>query len=145
MSRFTRAMTITRTLLLIFAASFVLVSAGAAEAGAYSKIRSARHFAIGGVGFTGVTSQGELAMRTIRDSPRAEEQLRALLNESSPAGQMYALFALRQLNPSDYSALAEPFRRRSTPVPTISGCFVYTQRMSEAVRWIERWAKKTRA
>ena len=138
-------MIIPRTLSLILAALFVLVSAGVAETSPYSRIRSAGQFAIGGVGITGVTSQGELAMRMIRDSPLGEERLRRLLGESSPAGQMYALFALRQLNPPDYSALAEPFRRRSTSVPTISGCFVYTQRMSEAVRWIDRWAKKMRA
>ena len=83
-------------------------------------------------------------MRTIRDSPHAEEQLSRLLRESTPAGQMYALFALRQLNPPDYAALAEPFSRRSTSVPTISGCIVYTQRMSEAVHWIDKWARKLR-
>ena len=138
-------MSIPRTLLLILTALFVLVRAGSAEASAYSRVKSANHFAIGGIGITGVTSQGELAMRMIRDSPRAEEKLRTLLQESSPAGQMYALFALRQLNPPDYSALADPFRRRSAQVPTISGCIIYTQRMSEAVRWIDRWAKKMRA
>jgi hypothetical protein len=142
---FSRAMNIRCTLLLILAASFVLFSANAAEPSPYSRVRSARHFTIGGVGFTGVKSQEELAMRTIRDSPRAQERLRSLLEESTPAGQMYALFALRQLSPADYPALAEPFRSRSSPVPTISGCIIFTQRMSQAVRWIDHWAKKMRA
>lgn len=132
-----------RLFLLVSATVFSLVAASA-EASTYSTVRSARHFAIGGVGYAGVTSEEELAMRTIRDGPRAQEQLRRLLKEGTPAGQMYALFALRQLSPPDYSALAEQFSRRSTSVPTISGCSVYTQQMSEAVQWIDKWARKIR-
>lgn len=55
---------------------------------------------------------------------------------------MYALFGLRQIDAADYAALAEPYRRNSKSVGRISGCNVYTESMSEVVRWIDQWARK---
>jgi len=127
-----------------FILTLFLLSPLRAETNAYSAVRSASDFAIGGVGVAGVMTREELAMREIRDSAQAGEQLRKLLREATPAGQMYALFALRQLNSTDYVALSAPYRQSSTIVPTISGCIVHTQRMSETVRWIDQWAKKIR-
>lgn len=115
-----------------------------AETKAYSTVKAASDFAIGGVGVAGLMTPAELAMREIRDGAQAEEQLRKLLREATPAGQIYALFALRQLDSTDYAALSVPYRQSSVMVPTISGCSVHTQPMSEAVRWIDQWAKKVR-
>lgn len=118
--------------------------AAQAEETAYATVKSASHFAIGGVGVAGIVSQEELAMRQIRDGPQAEAQLRQLLREATPAGQMYALFALRQLGLADYEMLSATYRQSSTPVPTISGCNIHTQPMSEAVNWIDQYATKMR-
>jgi hypothetical protein len=116
-----------------------------AEETAYATVKSASHFAIGGVGVAGIVSQEELAMRQIRDGPQAEAQLRQLLREATPAGQMYALFALRQLDLADYATLSATYRQSSTPVPTISGCNIHTQPISQAVNWIDQYASKMRA
>jgi hypothetical protein len=137
-------MNISRTLVIGFIALQLLFGAVGAETSSYSTVLAARAFAIGGVGYAGVTTREEIAMRAIRESKGAHEQLRKLLRDATPAGQMYALFALRQLDAPDYSSLAEPFRHRSTPVLTISGCIVHTDSMSETVRWIDQWAKKIR-
>jgi len=115
-----------------------------AEETAYATVKAASHFAIGGVGVAGIVSQEELAMRQIRDGPQAETQLRQLLREATPAGQMYALFALRQLELADYATLSATYRQSSTPVPTISGCNIHTQPMSQAVNWIDQYASKMR-
>ena len=134
---------------LCFGAAVVLtaalsVRAVQAEETAYETVRAASHFAIGGVGVAGTITPEELAMRKIRDGPQADAQLRKLLREATPAGQMYALFALRQLDPTDYAALSALYRQSSTTVPTISGCIIHTQSMSEAVRWIDQYARKRR-
>ena len=116
-----------------------------AQASAYGTVKSAQQFAIGGVGVTGVITAEELALRAIRDGPNAEEELRKLLREASSAGQMYALFGLRQIKVADYAALAEPYRQSSKPVRVISGCTIHTDPISEVVRWIDQWAEKVRA
>jgi hypothetical protein len=110
----------------------------------YETVRTASHFAIGGVGVAGTITPEELAMRKIRDGPQSEQQLRSLIREGTPAGQMYALFALRQLKTADYVTLSAPYRQNSLSVPTISGCIIHTQTMSEAVRWIDQYAIKMR-
>jgi hypothetical protein len=119
--------------------------AGFANETAYETVKMASHFAIGGVGVAGTITPEEIAMRQIRDGSQAETQLRKLLHESTPAGQMYALFALRQRDVADYPRLSESYRQSSTAVPTISGCIIHTQSMSEAVRWIDQYASKIRS
>ena len=118
--------------------------AAPAEETAYATVKTAGHFAIGGVGVAGTITPEELAMRKIRDGEQAEAQLRKLLREATPAGQMYALFAPRQLDPADYPTLSAPYRQSSTTVPRISGCIIHTQLMSEAVGWIDEYARKMR-
>lgn len=107
-------------------------------------MKAADHFAIGGVGVAGTITPEELAMREVQDGPEAETLLRKLLREATPPGQMYALFALRQLGPADYETLSAPYRQSSTAVPTISGCIIHTQPMSEAVRWVDQYAREIR-
>jgi hypothetical protein len=109
---------------------------------AYETVKAADHFAIGGVGVAGAITPQELAMREVRDGPQAETLLRKLLREATPPGQMYALFALRQLGPADYEALSAPYRQSSTAIPTISGCIIHTQPMSAAVLWIDQYARE---
>jgi len=86
-------LTIRRSSVLIsVAALLAVIGSGYAEATAYETVRSAPRFAIGGVGVAGVTSSEELAMRKLRDNQRGDEQLRKLLREATPAGQMVCTF-----------------------------------------------------
>ena len=133
----------TSPLLLITLCVFLHTTA-AVDANEYSAVKSAESFAIGGVGVAGTTTREELAMRALRDSSAGDEQLRKVLRDGTPAGQMYALFALRQRGAADYEALAGPFRKRSTPVQVISGCIIHTDPMSNVVSWIDEWAPKIR-
>jgi hypothetical protein len=115
-----------------------------AKGTAYETVKAASHFAIGGVGVAGTMTPEELAMRQLRDGPEPETQLRKLLREATPAGQMYALFALRQLDSAEYATLSAPYRQNTSAVPTISGCIIHTQTMSEAVHWIDQYAASIR-
>ncbi len=134
-----------RALLIGLAASLLFMSVLSADASAYSTVRSARCFAIGEVGYAGVTTREELAMKAIRDSPRAQEELRKLLKDGTPAGQMYALFALRQRDGPDFAVLARPYGRSTTCVERMSGCIGFAESMSDTVRWIDQWAKKLKS
>ena len=131
---------ITRISRLAIWLTFVLVVTVCAESDAYNAVKSARMFAIGGVGITGVTSNEELALRKIRDTPDAQEQLRRLLNEGTPAGKMYALFGLKQLGASDYDSLAKPYLENKTPVRRIQGCIISDAQTADVVSWIDQHA-----
>jgi hypothetical protein len=132
-------------LLISVAAALVIVSSGYAEPSAFETVTSAPQFAIGGVGEAGVMTSTEVAMRKLRDGPRAEEQLRKLLREATPEGKMYALFALRQLNSRDYHALSEPYRHSSVVITREDGCIIHQQATSDTVEWIDEWAIKSKS
>ena len=72
----------------VVSAAALSVPGARAEETAYETVRAASHFAIGGVGVAGTITPEELAMRRVRDSPQADVQLRQLLREATPAGQM---------------------------------------------------------
>jgi hypothetical protein len=137
-----QAMISPRSLLIFLAAILLPCGVFGADRSAFDTVRSAGQFAIGGVGAAGITSPAELALRIIRDGPKADEQLRKLLREGTPAGQMYALFGLRQIDVVDYAALAQPYCRSTTPVQVMSGCILHTDPTSEVVQWIDQWAMK---
>lgn len=125
-------------------AAFFLATAASASAGSSDTVRAAKFFAIGGIGVAGTICPEEYAYRELRDGPEAQTKFRKLLRDASPAGQMYALFGLRQLDAADYPALSEPFRKSATPVEVISGCNIHTDPTSEVVQWIDQWARKIR-
>ena len=122
-----------------------VIASGYAEPTAYETVRSAPRFAIGGVGVAGVTSSEELAMRKLRDNQHGGQELRKLLREATPAGQMYALFALRQINARDYEELAEPYRHSSAVITRVDGCIIHPEVISQTVEWIDKWAVKIKS
>jgi hypothetical protein len=119
-----------------------LTGTASASAGAYDSVKNAQEFAIGGIGVAGTLSASELALREVRDSPRAEEQLRKLLNDGTQAGRLYALYGLRQLGAPDYDHLAEPYRSNHSRVKRIQGCMISEDETANVVKWIDQYAKQ---
>ena len=119
-----------------------LSAAVSALGGAYDSVKNAPEFAIGGIGVVGTLSPAELALRAVRDGPRAEEQLRQLLNDGTQAGRLYALYGLRQLDVSDYEQLAAPYRSSHLRVKRIQGCMISEDETANVVKWIEQYAKQ---
>ncbi len=113
-----------------------------ASAGAYDAVKNAQEFAIGGIGVAGTLSASELALREVRDGPKAEEQLRKILSEGTQAGRLYALYGLRQLGASDYDRLAEPYRSNHSRVKRIQGCMISEDEISNVIKWIDQYAKQ---
>ena len=121
-----------------------LIGATSANAEAFASVRDAEEFAIGGIGVAGTLSKSELALREVRDGPRADEQLRKILNQGTQAGRLYALYGLRQLGAPDYDHLVEPFRSSNAKVKRIQGCMISEAQVSEVVKWIDQYAKDIR-
>ena len=88
----------------------------------YQVVKSARIFAIGGIGYAGVITDEETAFDALCKAPGAAEQFRRLLREATIEGQMYALLGLRQLHAPDYKAEADRYRKSTRQVNTGSGC-----------------------
>ena len=124
--------------------SILVMGAVSVCAGGYDSVKTAPEFAIGGIGVAGTISQSEVALREVRDGPRAEEQLRKLLAEATPAGRMYALYGLRQLDAADYDHLAAPYRSNHSRVKRIQGCMISEDETANVVKWIDQYAKKER-
>lgn len=121
-----------------------LAGTASATAGAYDSVKEAQEFAIGGIGVAGTLSKSELALREVRDGPRAEEQLRKLLSGGTQAGRMYALYGLCQLGAPDYDRLAEPYRWNHSRLKRIQGCMISDDETANVVKWIDHYAKQTR-
>ena len=123
----------------------LLAATNQARADADTILMTAEHFAIGGVGVAGTISPEEIAFREIRTRSDAPARLRELLRQASPAGRMYALFGLRQLEAPDYDSLAEPYRKSKTPIKHIQGCIISTEPTSTVVEWIDRYAREMKS
>src|SRR4028119_1940303 len=64
-------------------------------------LRTVGFFAIGGVGYGGETSKGEVAYRAMLQHPQAVSRFQELLRDPRvlPAGKLYALLGLRSKSP----------------------------------------------
>ncbi len=109
---------------------------------AYQKLFSADIFRAGGVGYSGETSEEELALYDLLDGSEAVEALNNLVGNGSHEGGLYGLLGLSITNVGEFNRAVEvyksrerpPGRRRSQPfaglgvpkgqVATQSGCIV---------------------
>jgi hypothetical protein len=114
--------------------------AGADEAAASPASNLAREkvFALGGVGYAGTMSSGEKDLRAVLKETDSAQQLQSLLKNASPAGQLYALLALRLRDRPAYEQAVPAFRKRSDAISTMHGCIVIKEKMDGIVQQIER-------
>jgi hypothetical protein len=120
------------------------LSVSAAQNGKnYQVVKSARIFAIGGLGYAGVITDEETAFDALCKAPDAAEQFRRLLSEATIEGQMYALLGLRQVGAPDYKTQADHYRKSTRKVNTGSGCEIGPDKVSYVVNeWIDKMALK---
>ncbi len=93
-------------------------------------------FAFGGVGFAGVISPGEKEYRAVLASPCAETDFEKLLASGNPQAKCYALVGIRQLDPEKFKALSASLRSSKEQVPTMRGCMMSHQAMSDLIERI---------
>lgn len=94
-------------------------------------------FALGGVGVAGSMSSGETDLRVVLKEADAVQQLKSLLLNASPAGQLYALLGLRLRDRPAYEQAVVAFRKRSDEISTMHGCMLMKEKMDAIVKQIE--------
>ncbi len=95
-----------------------------AEADAYTAVKSAETFALGGIGVAGTISQQEIAFRQLLKEPEPLARCQRLLTEATPAGQIYALLGLRLLDAKAFAAAVPHYLASQAAIPTIRGCIM---------------------
>jgi hypothetical protein len=88
---------------------------------AYQKLLTAQVFNLGPVGYVGLTSDEEIALRILLKDRKSIEILESLVNAASPEGKLYGLIGLRLKNKAAYrqalvrlESSAEPPERTSS-------------------------------
>jgi hypothetical protein len=89
----------------------------------YEKIKKAQYFSIGPVGIAGTLSEAELEITALlEDKKQSAQVLRKLLEESTPAGQMYALFGLKLVDIAYFEKVFPSYAEKKETIHTMSGC-----------------------
>jgi hypothetical protein len=110
-----------------------LVSAAISFASPVDQLRSISHFAFGGVGVAGTTSEGEAAFMQVLAGASAGADFERLLKSGNPQGKCYALVGLRAVDIKLFETEVVAFEQNQTPVNTIGGCIVATLPMNSVV------------
>jgi hypothetical protein len=110
---------------------------------AYQELLKIDTFAIGGVGYGGVTSKGEEALIILLKEKEAVSALKALTEYAVPEGGLYGLFGLKVLKCDCFNEEFEKFinkpesgeresRGRIKVAPgeaiTMSGCLIFSEK-----------------
>ncbi len=107
---------------------------------AYHQLLAAKLFSIGGIGYAGVISPYEKAMRILLKEKSAGEACRRLLTEAKPVGRLYALWGLRVTNHEIFRAEARKYRQSPDSVGTVktmSGCIERDRPIRDVIGDIE--------
>lgn len=97
------------------------------------RLETISHFAFGGVGAAGTTSEGERMFRQIVERKDSVEQLEKLLDCGNAQAQCYALVGLHALSPADFAAHARRFAKSRQDVSMITGCMMMKQSLAAVV------------
>jgi len=102
-----------------------------------STLRKITSFALGGVGVTGVMSEGERALREVLKQSDAVARLESSLPHASAAGQLYALLGLRTRDREVYQRALARYGQRDASVQTMRGCILQTEAFVVLVKQID--------
>jgi hypothetical protein len=105
---------------------------------AYTTLKTAHYFALGGVGFAGTTSEGENALRILLKPKDAVPLFQKLLKEANREGQLYALLGLRLTNPTVFAREVTPFLSMQAKAHTMSGCIASDQPVATITQTIKK-------
>lgn len=95
-------------------------------------------FALGGVGYAGVMSDGERTLREILKESDAPRRLESVLPNASAAGQLYAFLGLRLRDRAAYERALEKYRAKDAKVATMRGCIMQRESFRKLLEEIER-------
>lgn len=107
--------------LLVMASSAHAERDQAAEPDPVSQLKKIDHYAFGGIGFAGTTSQGEKLYNEVMQRATATDDFADIADTGTPEAKMYALHALARRSPEKYRQLKKS-AKRNQKVATIQGC-----------------------
>ena len=113
-----------------------------AQANPESVLMSARRFALGGTGYAGEVTAAEqacVALIRSRDTEAINRILSSNSNTSTLAGQLYALWALRHLDPERFAIERARYEKQGGTVEFQSGCCIDVADASDALRWVDSY------
>ena len=126
---------------IVRAVALFLLSVGALRAAETSSadvaLRKTETFALGGIGYAGIMSEGERTLREILKEPDPARRLERVLPDASPAGRLYALLGLRVRDRAAYQRALEKYRTNSAKVQTMRGCILQQESFGKLVTLIE--------
>ena len=122
----------------LFGLASLLIGAAPMRAAAETALRETTTFALGGVGFAGIMSEGERTLREILKEADAATRLESVLPNASAAGQLYALLGLRLRDRAAYQRALEKYRANDANVQTMRGCIMQRESFRKLVEQIER-------
>jgi hypothetical protein len=115
-----------RRLVLLSTIALAATAGGAATKGATAlpALNGAHFFAVGGVGITDTTTEGETAFRELREAGAADAQFKTAVESSTPAGKCYALIGLRLKKSPALAQSAKALAISPIEVETAAGCMI---------------------
>jgi len=112
---------------------------------ASDQLHQTETFALGGVGFAGTTSRGEIAFRTLQRDENSSAAFLALLDDetTTKAGQLYALLGLKEAKSAQFEARLPAFLADESTVTQLRGCILMPVKVKEiAARFAENVAPR---
>lgn len=100
-------------------------------------LMKAEYFAVGGVGFANLTSEGELAFQKIYSEKNNLEQFVVVYGKGGKAARMYAMAAFYRLNRPLYDHLKGASAGAEVMIPRIVGCEAYSEYLGALVGQLE--------
>ena len=104
----------------------------------FARLAKVDQFAIGGVGYAGVISQGEKDYKFLLSRPSALTGFERLLAEGNPQAKCYAFFAIHALSPNRFKVFLQSLRYSEEQVAVQSGCLSYRESLGAVLKGIEK-------
>ena len=89
---------------------------------AYEMIKDTRCFSSTAVGVAASTPPVVFAFRDLLEEPKADAALKALANEATPEGQLYALCGLWFTDPAAFQSMVKELRKSDRKITRMNGC-----------------------
>ena len=103
---------------------------------AYWRLLTVEEFCFGGAGFGAVTTEGEIAYRSIAGSTNVLVLFSAALTNGTPEAKMYALCGIRQIAPSKFELHARPLWLSNPKVKVVFTCDFFEENATNVIAWI---------
>ena len=106
------------------------------KSAAIPSIENAKVFAFGGIGYAGITSQGEKDFRVLVSQPAnvAISDFELIYVSGNSEAKSYALAGIRQLDPKHFKEMLLSLKNSTENVETMEGCVIEQRRHLSMIR-----------